>query len=86
MVVNFEPPSSLLQLLYPCIATVLPYPRTSVMKHDVLLLAAPTWLWGRCGRHNSPPFCSVMDFIFCRPDSCHVCHVYVDTVAHSSVT
>ena len=34
----------------------------------LLLLAAPTWLWGRCGRHNSPPASSVsvMDFVFCR--------------------
>ena len=21
---------------------------------SILLLAAPAWLWGRCGRHNSP--------------------------------
>ena len=31
----------------------------------LLLLAAPTWLWGRCGRHNSLPASSAMDFIFC---------------------
>ena len=37
-----------------------------------LRLAAPTWLLGRCGRHNSPPASSVMDFIFCCPDSSHV--------------
>ena len=30
------------------------------------ILAAPSWLWGRCGRLNSPPASSVMDFIFCR--------------------
>ena len=29
----------------------------------LLLLAAPTWLWGRCGRHNSPPASSVMDLV-----------------------
>ena len=35
-------------------------------------------LWGRCGRHNSPPASSVMDFFFCCcPDSAHVS---VDTV------
>ena len=32
---------------------------------------------GRCGRHNSPPASSVMDLVFCCPDSCHVS---VDTV------
>ena len=41
------------------------------------LLAAPTWLWGRCGRHNSPPANSVMDFIFRCSD---YSHVPVDTV------
>ena len=30
----------------------------------LLLLAAPTWLWCRCGRHNSPPASSVMDLVF----------------------
>ena len=43
----------------------------------LLLLAAPTWLWGRCGRHNSPPASSVMEFICCRSDGFHVS---VDTV------
>ena len=43
----------------------------------LLLIAAPTWLWGRCGRHNSPPASSVMDFIFC---CSNVYHVPVDTV------
>ena len=41
------------------------------------LLPAPIWLWGRCGRHNSPPASSVINFIFCCPDSSHVS---VDTV------
>ena len=40
-----------------------------------------SWLWGRCGRHNSPPVSSVMDFIFCRSDDSHV---PVDT-AHPSL-
>ena len=43
----------------------------------LLLLAAPTWLWGRCGRHNSPPASSVMDLVFSRSDGSHVS---VDTV------
>ena len=45
----------------------------------ILLLAAPTWLWGFCGRHNTHPANSVMDFIsfFCRSDGSHV---PVDTV------
>ena len=43
----------------------------------LLRLAAPTWLWGRCGRHNSPPASYVMDFIFRRSDGSHVS---VDTV------
>ena len=43
--------------------------------NPLLLLAAPTWLWGRSGRHNSPPVSYVMDFIFCRCDG-----VSVDTV------
>ena len=38
----------------------------------LLLLAAPTWLWGRCGRRNSPPASSVMDFIFRCSDGSHV--------------
>ena len=41
------------------------------------LLAAPTWLWCRCGRHNSPPASSVMDRVFCR---CDGSLVSVDTV------
>ena len=45
--------------------------------HLPLLLAAPTWLWGRCGKHNSPPASSVMDFILRRSDGSHVS---VDTV------
>ena len=47
-----------------------------------LLLAPPTWLWGCCGRHNSPPASSVMDFIFCRSDGSHV---PVDTVHPSLI-
>ena len=43
----------------------------------LLLLAAPTWLWGRCGRHNSPPASSVMDLVFRRSDGSHVS---IDTV------
>ena len=43
----------------------------------LLLLAAPTWLWVRCGRHNSPPASSVIYFICRRSDGCHVS---VDTV------
>ena len=31
--------------------------------HTLLLLAAPTWLMGRCGIHNYPLAISVMDFI-----------------------
>ena len=34
-------------------------------------------MWDRCGRHNSPPASSVMDFIFRR---CDGSHVSVDTV------
>ena len=37
-----------------------------------LLLAAPTWLWGCCGRHHSPPASSVMDIVFSRSDGSHV--------------
>ena len=29
-------------------------------------------LWGRCGRHNSHPAISVVDFIFYCPDSCRL--------------
>ena len=47
----------------------------------LLLLAAPTWLWDRCGRHNSPPASSVMDLVFRRSDGSHVS---VDTV-HTSL-
>ena len=43
----------------------------------ILLLAAPTWLWGHCGRHNYPPASSVMDFVFRRSDGSHVS---IDTV------
>ena len=43
----------------------------------LLLLAALTWLWGRCGRHNSPPASYDVDFIFCCSDGSHV---PVDTV------
>ena len=46
----------------------------------LLLLAAPTWLWGCCGRHNSPPASSVMDFIIRRSDGSHVS---IDTVQPS---
>ena len=42
-----------------------------------LLLAAPTWLWGHCGRHNSRPASSVMDFVFRRSDGSHVS---IDTI------
>ena len=38
----------------------------------LFLLAAPTWLWGRCGRHKSPPASSVMDLVFSRSDGSHV--------------
>ena len=50
------------------------------LEHNILLLllAAPTyWLWGRCGRHNSPAASSVMDIVFRRSDCSHVS---VDTV------
>ena len=50
------------------------YPRRLLL---LLLLAAPAWLWGRCGRHNSPPARYVMDVVFCRSDGSHVS---VDTV------
>ena len=43
----------------------------------LLLLAAPTWLWGRCGRHNSPPASYVMDLVWRRSDGSHVS---IDTV------
>ena len=43
----------------------------------LLLLAAPSWLWGCCGRHNSPPASSVMDFVFHHSDGSHVS---IDTV------
>ena len=45
----------------------------------LLLLTAPTWLWGRCGRHNFPPASSVMDLVFRRSDGYHVS---VDTAIH----
>ena len=48
-----------------------------ISRQHLLLLAAPTWLCGRCGRHNSPPTSSVIDFIFRRSDGSHVS---VDTV------
>ena len=52
-------------------------------KHQlVLLLADPTWLWGRCGRHNSPPASYVMDLVFRRSDGSHVS---VDTFQPSLV-
>ena len=41
-----------------------------------------TWLRGRCGRHNSPPASSVMDFIFHRSDGSHIS---VDTVHPSLI-
>ena len=37
----------------------------------IRFLAAPTWLWGRCGRHNSPPASSVMGLVFRRSDGSH---------------
>ena len=40
-------------------------------------LAAPTWLWGRYDRHNSPPASYVMDFVFRRSDGSHVS---IDTI------
>ena len=43
----------------------------------LLLLGAPTWLWGRCSRHNSPPANSVMDLVFRRSDGSYVS---VDTI------
>ena len=43
----------------------------------LFLLAAPTWLRGRCGRHYSPPASSVMDLVFSRSNGSHVS---VDTV------
>ena len=46
-----------------------------------LLLAATTWLWGRCGRHYSHPASFLMDFVFRRSDGSHVS---VDTF-HSSL-
>ena len=49
----------------------------TILYSVLLLLAAPTWLWGRCGRHNSPPASSVMDLVFSRSDGSHVS---VDTV------
>ena len=39
---------------------------------SLLLPAAPTLSWGRCGKHNSPPACSVMNFILCRSYGSHV--------------
>ena len=39
---------------------------------NLLLLAAPTLLYVRCGRHNSPPASSVMDFIFRCSNGYHV--------------
>ena len=47
------------------------------MRILLLLLVAPTWSWGRCGRHNSDPASSVMGFIFRHSDGSHVS---VDTV------
>ena len=52
----------------------------SMCPHD-RLLSAPTSLWGRCGRHNSPTASSVMDFVNCCSDGSRV---PVDTV-HSSL-
>ena len=57
--------------------TVTPFDSSSNYTRLLLLLAAPTWLWGRCGRHNSPPASSVMDLVFRRSDRSHVS---VDTV------
>ena len=62
-----------------CHCTMLQFFLSPSATTNLLLLAAPTWLWGRCGRYNSPPASSVMDFIFCR--SCgSQAHVSVDTV------
>ena len=38
----------------------------------LLLLAVPTLLWGRCGRHNSPPDSSVVDILLRCSDGSHV--------------
>ena len=52
-------------------------PSHSPLGVRVLLLAAPTWLRGHCGKHNSPPASSVVDFIFRRSDGSHIS---IDTV------
>ena len=65
--------------------TVQSIPILLVDKPIVLLplpLATPTWLWGRCCKHNSPPASSVMELIFRRSDGSHVS---VDTVNHAWV-
>ena len=46
----------------------------------LLLLSAPTWLWGRCGINNSPPSSSVMALVFRCSDGSHA---PVDTVQPS---
>ena len=35
-------------------------------------IAARSWLWVRCGGHNSPPASSVMDLVFRRSGGSHV--------------
>ena len=42
-----------------------------------LFLGEPNSLWGRCGRHNSPPASSFIAFVLCYP---HSAHVSVETV------
>ena len=59
-----------------CLLLYLRMPK-HVILNFLLLLAAPTWLWGSCGRHNCPPVSSVMDLVFRRSDGSRVS---VDTV------
>ena len=55
----------------------LPYKALNHVNCSLLLLAAPIWLWDRCGGHNSPTASSVMDLVFRRYDGSHIS---VDTV------
>ena len=51
----------------------------------LLLLAVPTLLWGRCGRHNSPPASSVVDILLRCSDGSHVrCHTIYPSLFWSS--
>ena len=45
--------------------------RCDIIRRALLLLAVPTLLWGRCGRHNSPPASFVVDILRCS-DGSHV--------------